>query len=108
MNFTFKKQPKTAGRAGSAGIGYTKESVDIKIGGKVCGIISAPNLATKDNNYTIRLMTIKDQLEEDGNHNCEWKWITFKFKSESEQECRDFLKNNYEIIVKKYNLRFMN
>lgn len=103
MNFTFKKQPRPTGRAG---IGYSNQSVDIKIDGKVCGIISAPNWSTKDNCYTIRLMTFKDDIMEDNNPNCSWKWITFKFKSESEQECREFLKSNYEIIVKKYNLRF--
>lgn len=103
MNFTFKKQTRATGLAG---IGYSKESIDIKLNGKICGTISAPNWTTKDNNYSISLMVLKDQLEEDNNPNCNWKWVIFKFKSESEQECREFLKSNYEIIVKKYNLRF--
>jgi hypothetical protein len=104
MTFTFKKQPKIAGRIG---IGYSKQNVDIKLGGKVCGTIFAPNYTTKDNNYAIRLMIFKEDIAVDGNTNCDWKWITFKFKSESEQECREFLKNNYKFITEKYNLYFM-
>jgi len=104
MNFTFKKQPK---ETGLCAVGYYSQSVDIKLGGKICGIISAPNWQTKDNCYEIRLMVYKTETETDSNPNCNWKWITFKFKSESEQECRNFLKENYKVIVEKYTLRFM-
>ena len=102
MSFTFKKHPK---ETGLRAVGYSRQSLDIKVNGKVCGLISAPNWTTKDNKYTIRLTVFKEDINEDDNPNCVWRWVTLKFKSESEQECKDFLKSNYNNIVQKYNLR---
>lgn len=98
--FTFKKQPKATGLGA---VGYTKQSIYIKLEGKICGSIDAPNWTTKDNLYSIRLMVFKDQP--DSNPNCNWKWITFKFKSGNPEECKQFLNDNFLEINAKYKIR---
>ena len=54
--------------------------------------------------HTIRLKVIKDDINEDNNPNCTWKWITLKRKSSSVADAKEFLKQNYDAIVEKYNL----
>ena len=48
-------------------------------------------------------MVFKDQP--DSNPNCNWKWITFKFKSENPEECKQFLNDNFLAITAKYKIR---
>lgn len=55
--------------------------------------------------HKIRLMVIKEDINEDKNPNCEWKWITLNKKSASVDEAKQFLKENYEAITTKYNIR---
>jgi len=54
--------------------------------------------------YIIRLMVIKNNINEDGNPNCIWKWIKFKYRSESLAEAKKFLKDNFYIITEKYHI----
>ena len=58
--------------------------------------------------HIIRLKVIKDDILEDGNKNCEWKWIRLTKKSESLQEAKDFLNKYIEEILKKYKLALNN
>lgn len=69
----------------------------IKLKKKQCGSIN-------DKTWEIRLQVIKDDINEDGNPNCEWKWIQLKKKSDSLQEAKDFVNNHIEAILDKYNL----
>jgi len=59
-----------------------------------------------DNTWNIKLTVIKEDIMEDGNPNCKWKWITLKKKFESLQEAKDFLNTYIEEIMKKFNLYF--
>ena len=52
--------------------------------------------------HKIRLMIKKEDIMEDGNPNCSWKWITLKKESISVQEAKDFLQTNIEKICEQY------
>jgi hypothetical protein len=54
--------------------------------------------------FKIWLRVIKDDIMEDGNANCEWKWIRLKKESKSLEEAKLFLRDNYGVIIEKYNL----
>lgn len=54
--------------------------------------------------YRIRLMVKKVDINEDGNPNCDWKWITLKKESQSLDEAKQFLKDNYAAITHRYKL----
>ena len=54
--------------------------------------------------HSIRLMVVKKDILEDGNPNCNWKWITLSKKSDSIKEAKEFLNNNIEGIMNKYTL----
>ena len=54
--------------------------------------------------FKIKLMVIKDDIMEDNNPNCEWKWITLKKESQSLQEAKDFLNKYIADLVIKYKL----
>lgn len=88
MKLSFKKQPK---ETGLAGVGYPYQSVLIKADKLEVGLISAPNWRSKDSLWTIRLAKKKDHS---------FVWITLKFKGENEDECRQYLKDNWEAICK--------
>ncbi len=92
-NFAFKTD-KPTGRYRS----FESDNHLIKLNKVVVGSIDS------EIPFKIRLMVIKKDILEDGNPNCNWKWITFKRKSESLEEAKEFLKTNYELITKNYNL----
>ncbi len=54
--------------------------------------------------FRIRLMVIKDDINEDGNPNCEWKWILLKYVPSSLDDAKEFLNKNFEALNKKYNI----
>lgn len=54
--------------------------------------------------HKIRLMVIKKDIMEDGNSNCEWKWITLKKDFTSVDEAKIFLNLNIDAILNKYEL----
>lgn len=101
MSLTFKKHPRATGRAA---VGYPHQDVDIKWNKKVIGYIHAPTWQDKDNKWAIRLSTKKQDILEDGNANCTWKWVFLKTEFNSEEDARDYLKRNIGEIMKKYNM----
>ena len=102
--FTFKNDIAT-GRFRS----FALESCDIKLGGIIVGYINEISsrygiVNPNDGKYTIRFMVRKKELMEDKNPNCEWKWVTFKYKTNSIQDAKDFVKKHSEEIQKQFNL----
>lgn len=91
--FTFKTD-KSTGRYGS----FYPDQHYIKIKGITIGRI------TDSKPHSIRLMVIKDDINEDGNPNCEWKWITLKKRFETLKEAKEFLKSKYEIIIEQFKI----
>jgi hypothetical protein len=49
-------------------------------------------------------MVVKDDINEDGNPNCTWKWITLKTPHETVDDAKRWLNLNFEAINKKYKL----
>lgn len=56
--------------------------------------------------HYIRFAVIKKDINEDGNLNCEWKWIKLKHKSESVQDAKDFLNENIDEILLTFDLYY--
>lgn len=101
IKLSFKKHPK---ETGLAHVGNPHSGVDIKIDGKKVGNILPPTWRSVDNCWHIQLYVIKEDIMEDGNPNCIWRAITIGKKSHTEDEARDFLKENIDRICKRYNL----
>jgi hypothetical protein len=96
IKFTFKIS-KTTGSYSSFYPTYHY----IKLNKKECGNI------VESEPYSIRLMVYKDDIMEDGNGNCEGKWITLKKEFKTLQESKDFLNENAEEICNKFKLYFL-
>jgi len=54
--------------------------------------------------HKIRLQVKKKDINENGNPNCEWKWITLKRESNSVEDAKQFLKDNFAEIIEKFEL----
>jgi len=93
MKFTFKTE-KATGRYGS----FFPDNHYIKLKRKQVGTISDKN------GHPIRLMVIKDDITEDGNPNCNWKWIQLKARFTSVEDAKTFLNDNFEGINQTWNL----
>ena len=92
---TFKLDTK---EAGLAGVGSPNRSADIKIKGKVCGRINAPNWRTKDSKYGITIMVDQDNA---------WKWVVFTARLSSMDLAKEWVIKNMPAILQKYRLYFM-
>jgi glutamine synthetase adenylyltransferase len=92
MKFTFKTE-KPTGRYRA----FDSDDHHIKLNKKRVGSIV-------DGEWTIRLMVLKSDINEDGNPNCKWKWITLKKKSASLQEAKDWLNENFFAIIEKHRI----
>ena len=55
--------------------------------------------------HRIRFMVIKDDINKDGNPNCDWEWIGIKKESKSVADAKVFLNDHIELILTKYNLK---
>lgn len=89
MRLTFKtEEPKGKYRAFHDTIHY------IKIDGVEVGTIG------HNEPHKIRLKAVKDDAAQ-GNPNCSWKWVVLKKDFTTLQEAKDFLKINFEKILKK-------
>ncbi len=80
---------------------FQKDSIRIKINKKEVGYI------INETPFKIRLMIFKADINEDGNPNCTWKWITLKKESKTIEETKQFIKDNTEKIIEKFNLRYI-
>jgi hypothetical protein len=49
-------------------------------------------------------MVVKDDINEDGNKNCIWKWIRFKNEFKTIKDAKSFLNKYYIMITSKYNI----
>jgi len=93
MKFTFKRRKCS----GFCPVIYH----DIKLN-KICvGIIHEefPSLC-KD----IMFRVYKNNINENCNPNCKWEWIELEYKATSIQDAKDFLNNNIEVLLKKWDL----
>jgi hypothetical protein len=93
MKFTFKTE-KSTGRYR----GFFSDTHHIKLNKVKCGNIG------DDKPFKIRLQVVKQDIMEDGNKNCSWKWITLKKESETLEEAKKFLNDNFEAINKKFTI----
>ena len=71
----------------------------IKLNGNPVGEIE------DSNPVKIRLMIIKSDILEDGNANCDWKWITLNRNFTSLDEAKIWLNENINLILGKWKLR---
>jgi len=96
MKFTFKKVSRD-GRYSS----FNKKWTDIKLNKKICGYL------TKEANkkWVVRFMIVKDENNTDDNLNCDWKWIRFAIRFETEEGARTWLNIKADYICERYNLR---
>lgn len=90
--FTFKTE-KPTGKYRSFG----KNNNNILLTRKLVGLIDPDN-------FKIRLMIVKDDINSDGNPNCIWKWITLSKNSETLEDAQKFLNDNINAIIMKYTL----
>ena len=98
---SFKRHAK---ETGLAAVGNSKPSVDIKLNGKVIGLIAAPNWASRDNLYHLQFMVIKP--EPDDNPNCEWKWVYMKAAFALEEEARAAVPQVIKYLQFRHTLHF--
>jgi hypothetical protein len=54
--------------------------------------------------HSIRFIVLKEDINEDGNSNCEWKWIELKKKSDSVEEAKKFIDKYSNEITERYKL----
>lgn len=92
MKFSFKTE-KATGRWKS----FQNDYHIIKLNKKQVGLID-------DNTWKIRLMVIKDDIYEDNNPNCIWKWVVIKNEFGTLQEAKDWLNTNFKYLNEKYKL----
>ncbi len=88
MKFTFKNAPTPTGLARVC----HKKSVYIKLKGSAVGSI--------ENDFTIRLMVVKADINEDGNPNCPFKWVKLSYKPDSFLDAKEYLNANFDRIYK--------
>jgi hypothetical protein len=100
MRFTFKKNQST-GRYAS----FDDPSYDIKFNKKRVGNISLEKSHTIGP-YRVMLMINKKDINEDGNPNCEWRWITFSKRFETIEDAKKWLNDRVDIITSTHNLHF--
>ena len=93
QKFTFKTI-KPTGRYRS----FYPDQHEIKLKRKTVGSIEDKK------HHRISLMVEKEDIYEEGNPNCSWKWIMLSEESESITDAKDFLNKHIKDILKKYKL----
>jgi hypothetical protein len=94
MKFTFKTDRPTGPYSS-----FYSSYYHIKFNKEDVGVIV-------DRTWKIRFMVIKEDINEDGNPNCEWKWITLKKESATLLDAKQWLNDNIEAIFRKYKIHF--
>lgn len=97
---TFKKHPRATGLAG---IG-DKPQIDIKLRKKVVGSIHPPNFFRGKDNWQIGFMIVKEDINEDLNPNCPWRWFWVKNDATDEESARSWVRLNFDRVAFKYKL----
>ena len=80
---------------------FDNDVILIKLNKKTCGSIKPTHP------HKIRLMVVKDDINEDGNTNCIWKWITFKNEFKTIKDSKLFLNKYFIPITSKYNIHLL-
>jgi hypothetical protein len=93
--FTFKKFIPT-GRYRS----FEKDSTDIKLKGRICGHISE----TEHTTYRICFVVPKTKEEIGEGTNCVWKWLFLKKQYPSENDAREWIIKNADLIRGTFNI----
>ena len=94
LKFTFKKQKE---ETGLAAVGYPYPDVDIKANKKVVGYISAPNRQTKGHKWKVRFAMKKESTTASP---ADFKWVSALESFESEDDARQWIKENAEELSK--------
>jgi len=103
IKVTFKKHEALRGLMA---IGYPYTSSDMKINKKVFGSIYAPNWTTPDNKWTIAFM-VKNGKYDPSEGGADWIWLRIKKKFDSESEAKQWIQNNIDYIVLRYEIHFL-
>lgn len=93
--FTFKKHPR---ETGLASVAHPYPCVDVKMNGKVVGLITPPSAFGGDT-WRVRFMIVAET------ERCGWAWATLKAHYASEQEARDYIMTHGARIQEKLCLR---
>ena len=93
MKFTFKKAPKPTGKL--ARVAYSETTTDIKLNGRIMGMIIPPN---HYRNAWIIQIALKKKKPDD-NPNCAWKWQGLTATFEKEEAAREWVKHNLQDII---------
>lgn len=89
--FTFRTD-KSTGKWRS----FYPDSHYIKLNGIDVGQIS------NESPYAILLRIIKDDINSDGNPNCEWRWAKLKVENKSLADAKNWLNEHFESLSTKY------
>ena len=93
MKFTFK----TTGATGKFR-SFSLPIIDIKLNKKLIGSI------LPETPYLVSFMVNKQDIYEDNNSNCAWKWVRLKKEFRSIDEAKEFINNNIDKILEKFDL----
>jgi hypothetical protein len=91
--FTFKTERPTGSYAS-----FFPNHHYIKLNKKHCGSIS-------DKDWSIRFMVYKDEINEDGNPNCDWRWVTLVYKPTSLDDAKRYVNEHFATITETLKLR---
>ena len=98
MKLTFKKHAK---ETGLRAVGNPYPDTDIKLGGKKCGYISAPNWQSVDRQWRIKLAIKREPVP---GFPANFDWVTLSARFDDEKAAREFVKANVEKIKDKFDL----
>lgn len=96
--FTFKTD-KPTGKYSS----FYNKTHNVKLGKSEIGLIKGQGKhGAEDPPYKINLRIIKSDINEDGNPQTSWKWITLKKECQSLDEAKEWLNLNFEKLNSVY------
>lgn len=98
---TFKKQAKGTGLSA---VGHPKQNIDIKLDKKRIGTIYAPNW--QQGKWEVSFAIKKKDIMEDGNPNCEWRWVNFKENFYTDFLAKEFVKEMFDKINSTYEFHY--
>jgi hypothetical protein len=99
FNISFKRGKE---ETGLAAIGHPFAGVDIKLNKKIIGRISPPHWNKEG--WSI-LLSVKEE-ESNNASNCNWKNIFFKKRFNTEEDARQWVKDNLKSISEDYEFHY--